>query len=71
MVVQDLEEEADGGYEGCAISGGIVSYRLRRYVRVNREEWNKATYTSVSDSACISLIANLNNPPVLLPTISR
>jgi hypothetical protein len=65
MVVEDLEEEADGGDEGGAVAGVGLACSLFSEARI------VVAYTCTALSACMSLMASLNRPPVLLPTISR
>jgi hypothetical protein len=64
VVVEDLEEEADGGYEWGAVTVDGVRSK-------SGDTWDSRTYTGVALSACMSFMANLNRPPVLLPTISK
>lgn len=63
MVVEDLEEETDRGYKRCAVAVWLST--------VASKVASQMTYTCTALSACMSLIASLKRPPVLLPTISR
>jgi hypothetical protein len=65
MVVEDLEEEADGGDEGGAVAEVWLACSRFSEARI------VVAYTWTALSACMSLMASRNRPPVLLPTISR
>ena len=62
VVVTDLEDYAHEIDEGYTVPG---------YMLVMERMRDGVAYLGVLLSACINFIANLNRPPVLLPTISR
>ena len=64
VVVANLKDYANDIDEGDAVSEKVI--------KVNWSLWSElGSYLGLLLSACISLIANLNNPPVLFPTISK
>lgn len=66
VVVADLEKESDYVYQWDTITWGPVSVFRFAY-----GEDLGVTNILLLLSACMSLTANLNKPPVLFPTISK
>lgn len=69
IVVADLEEESDYVYQWDTVTWNPVS--VFRFALID-EKWDlDVTNILLLLSACMSLTANLNKPPVLFPTISK
>ena len=64
VVVTDLKKYSDKVDEGDAVSERLL-------VSIRSNEKKNLAYFCTELSACINLMANLNSPPVLFPTISR